>query len=64
MVGNTNLFWTCVDLIDERARTVYYILGNDLIAAALSKTNDADAMIAVKTDSTLGEKCSSGRQLL
>lgn len=45
---NTNLFWTCVDLIDDRARTVYYILGNDLIAAALSKTDDADAMIAVK----------------
>lgn len=45
---NTNLFWTCVDLIDDRARTIFYILGNDLIAAALSKTDDADAMIAVK----------------
>ena len=23
---NTNLFWTCVDLIDDRARTIFYIL--------------------------------------
>lgn len=45
---NTNLFWTCVDLVDDRAKTIYHVLGNNLVAAALSKKDDADAMVAVK----------------
>lgn len=43
-----NVYWTCFDLVDSSAKTVFYKFGNDLIESINSNENEDVTLLAMK----------------